>query len=93
MKTKNTYQAAFFIMFGASLIDIKVRKVQENKIEKKEYRRECVIYLNNVPRWAKEVWDSGYIYGDLVKFSQIREKLKKTMRKILRQERGIGFRA
>ena len=74
-------------MFGASLVEIKTRPVRENRIDKVGYRRQCFIYLANVPKWARDAWDSGYIYGDLVKFSQIREKLKKTMRKVLKIDR------
>jgi len=84
METRNTYEGAFYIMFGASLKEIRVRKVRENKIDKKGYRQECILTLDYVPKWAKDAWNSGYIYGDLVLFSKIREKLKKQMRQVLR---------
>jgi hypothetical protein len=93
METKNTYEAAFYIMFGAFLKEIKIRKIAENKQIKKGYRRECILVIDNVQKWTKNAWENGYIYGDLVEFSRIREKIKKLMRRVLKEGRGIGFRA
>lgn len=70
------------MMFGAELEKLSVRKVAENKARKKGYKKEFTFYLKDVSNWAKFAWNSGFIYGDLVKFSKIREKLKKKMRKI-----------
>lgn len=81
VKTDNVYEASFYLMYGAKLKDIQVRKVQENKVDKKGYRKQCTIYLDNVPGWCKLAWLSNYIYGELKTYVSIREKLKRQMRK------------
>ena len=80
LKTKNTYEASFYLMYGATLKGVKIRKVAENKIKKKGYQREWILELDNIPSWAKRAWEDGYIYGDLVLFSKTRDKLKKTIK-------------
>lgn len=77
MKTKDTYEATFYLMYGASLTDIQAHKIPENKAKKKGYRVEWILVLDNVPDWAKRAWNDGYVYGPLVEFSKMRDKLKK----------------
>jgi hypothetical protein len=65
-------------MFGALLKSVSTRYLKGKR--KKGYRKEWIMEISNVPSWAYKAWDSGYIYGDLVKFSKIRDKLKKQIK-------------
>lgn len=81
-KTTNTYEAAFYMYYGAVVHKIEKRKLSENKRTKKGYRVQYTIYLQDVPAFALKGWSSGIVYGDIQEFARMRQKLKRLMYKI-----------
>ena len=79
-ETTDTYEASFYLMFGAKIESVRKRNLPQTKADKKGYRLEWVINLNNVPDWAYENWKTGYAFCNICDFVRERKKLKKLIR-------------
>lgn len=83
MKTKDTtdtYEAAFYMTYGAVVKEVRLRDIPASRKMRKGYTREFVISLTEIPDWLVNCWNSGYTYGDLHEFARCRTKLKRLMK-------------
>ena len=79
--TKNTYEAAWYLLCGAQVIQVTLHRVAENKWEKKGYRREATITMDHVSESAREKWKSGDAHVRVWEFESARQRLKRLMRR------------
>ena len=79
-ETTDTYEASFYLMFGAKIESVRKRNLPQSKADKKGYRLEWVISVNNIPDWAYECWKTGYTFGNIQEFVRERKKLKKLIK-------------
>jgi len=84
-KTTNTYEASFYMLYGAVLNTITTRRAQERTYRRNGISTICVLHLNNVPLWCIEMWRREIIYADIAAFIKIRTRLKEKMWRALRQ--------
>ena len=86
MKTTNSYEAAYYLMYGAILKKITVKKLAENKWDKRGYRKECTFEIVDIPEWAIELWENRTsAFGNIKEYIYWRRKLKKKMNEALYQ--------
>lgn len=78
-KTKNTYEAAFYLLYGASLDFVVRRPLGENTKRKKGYAYQYTFHLKDVPLFALRGWTNDVCYGDIKQFERARRKLKRYM--------------
>ncbi len=83
MKVKDTYEAAYYLMYGASIIGVEERKVKENKLAKKGYRVQYIFILDNVPEWAPMTFKTEYAYGNITDYISSRKRLKAYLRRYM----------
>jgi hypothetical protein len=83
VKTKNTYEAAFYILYGAVFEKVREVVLNGSKAKKKGYTREWTIYLSHVPDWAVDTWRTYNAFGNITQFVDVRRKLKKKIRRDL----------
>lgn len=82
-RTKDTYEAAFYMLWGASFVNVSSHVLESKRAKKKGFARVWSIYLSNVPQWAVETWSTGEAYGNITKFVDVRTKLKKRIKREL----------
>lgn len=78
-KTSDSYEAAFYIMYGAQFEKLRTRYLSPKKAQYSGYIKQWTIYLSNVPDFAIRGWNEGITYGDIQKFKKARLKLKKLL--------------
>lgn len=83
IKTKDTYEASFYLMFGGELVKFETKRVRENKREKLGYRTQYYFYIDCVPDWCIDTFRSGMAFGHINEFIRQRKKLKAYIRKVL----------
>lgn len=79
--TSDTYEAAFYMMYGAEVESIRVRDMPTARTKKRGYNKEFVINLSNVEDWAYNTWRTGTAFCYLQGFIRERKRLKKIIRK------------
>lgn len=83
MKIKDTYEGAYYLMYGASIVGIEERKVRENKVSKKGYRTQYTFILKDVPEWATITFKTDYAFGNINDYIKSRKRLKRYLRKYM----------
>lgn len=83
MKTKDTYEAAYYLMYGATIVEVEERKLKENKSFKKGYKTEYTFTLSNVPIWARRTFNTDYAYGNISEYIRSRKRLKRYLKKYM----------
>lgn len=81
LKTSDTYEASFYLMYGANIESIRQRPVSKNRARKRGYLIEYVVHLNDVPQWAINMWRTGQCYVNLQEFVITRKRLKRAMKR------------
>lgn len=76
-KTKNSYEAAYYMMFGAVIKKVVQMDLSKGQQTKRGFRKQWIIYLENIPLWAIMGWNSGMAFGNIHDFEKMRKKLKK----------------
>ncbi len=76
-KTTDSYEASYYIMYGANVTQIKKRRISKNQQDKYGFRDQWIISLKNIPFWAILGWNSGITIGNIQEFKKARLKLKK----------------
>ena len=79
VKTKDIYEAAYYLMYGAKLLDYEKKLLPPDKRKKKGISKLWIIELSNVPNFIYETWNSGYAYGNIREYAKMRMMLKKFM--------------
>lgn len=75
--TKDSYEAAYYLMYGARVVKVAHKLLSTQQIKKKNFNQQYIITLENVPKWAIMGWNSGITYGPIHEFKKARIKLKK----------------
>jgi hypothetical protein len=76
-KTKDSYEAAYYMMYGAQVTGVKKRIISKGERLKKHYLHEWIITVEKIPHFAILGWNAGIVYGDIQQFKKMRLKLKK----------------
>jgi len=87
IKTKDLYEAAFYIMWGAVFEKVRATPLSERRKARRGQKEEWVVYLSQVPRWAYESWHTGQVYGDITRYAKVRARFKKKVFRSLVAER------
>lgn len=83
MKTKDTYRAAFYLMWGGIVERVEYRKLPENISNKKGYPVEWTIHMSHIPEWVIQMYDTGQTYGSIHDYIRARKKLKRIVKKLV----------
>ena len=75
--TKDSYEAAYYMMYGAQVSDVKMRTISKQQRAKKHFTREYIIKIQNIPFWCIMGWNYGITYAPIHEFKKQRKKLKK----------------
>ena len=59
VRTRNTYEAAYYLTKGAFLKEVAIRPVAENRRRRLGYSNQWEMWLGNVPHSAKYAWQVG----------------------------------
>ena len=78
--TVDLNEATFYLMYGAILSGVKKKSVPENKREKRGYRLEYALVVDNIPNWAYDNWKTGYTFCNIQDFVRERKKLKRLIK-------------
>lgn len=79
-KVKDTYQASFYMLFGAEFVRVTKIQLSNKKITKLGWKYAYVIHLDNVNPWTVLAWHSGTAYCNIFDFTKKRLKLKKLIK-------------
>ena len=74
INTKNTYEASFYIMFGAKLEKVRTLVLNKTTAKHRGYPVMWTLCLSNVPGWAIETWRTGNAYGNITEYVDVRNK-------------------
>ena len=85
IKTKDINEAAFYMMYGGEFVKARRQVLPVNKINKKGFRDEWSVYVNNVPEWVIASWRDGIAYSSITRFAYYRVKLKKLIKKAFKE--------
>ena len=80
IRTKDTYECAYYLLYGASIVSVDVRRVRENKTLKKGYRQEFFFTIKNVPEWAIHTFKTDMAYGNIGDYIQARKRVKRYLK-------------
>lgn len=83
VQTKDTYEVAFYILWGGIFAKVRSLRLNKSKAKKKGYVDMWTITVDNVPIWAIETWRTGQAYGNISRYVVIRNKLKKMIKREL----------
>ena len=89
--TDDTYEVAFYLMFGGKLDKIEQRTLPKKKAEKKGYPVKWILTVVNVPKWVIDTWNTGQAYGNITSFVDVRNKLKKRIKRELSAVRNKAY--
>lgn len=81
--THDTYEAAFYIMYGGKFAKVRSRVLNCSQAKKKGYTHMWTIYVDKVPQWLFDIWHTYNAYGNITKFVDVRNKLKKEIKREL----------
>lgn len=82
-KTDNTYEAAFYLMFGAIVDNVRISRLNNAQAHKKMFRNMWIIELSNVPEDKVREWGFGTATANIRDYESARKKLKKLIIKRL----------
>lgn len=85
IKTADTYEASWYLMNGAVLKEIEFGKIQENKWSKKGYTKLYKMILTDVQPRLVDYWKSHRPTGNVRRFSEVRQHLKRKIQKLERK--------
>ena len=80
IKTKDSYEAAYYMLWGATFQKVRTQQLYGKRREHKGFKEQWTIYLDNVPLWAVGAWRSGFGYGHIQSFVQKRKELKRLIK-------------
>ena len=81
INTKDTYEVAFYMMYGGIIDKVSVRTLKPGKARKKGYIDQWIITVSNVPKWVIDTWKTEQAYGNITEFVNVRTKLKKNIKR------------
>lgn len=84
VKTHDTYEAAFYVLWGGRYTGVRELPLPEKRASKKGYPVMWTITVENVPQWAIDTWRTGLAHGNINEFVNIRCKLKKQVKNEIR---------
>lgn len=77
VKTKDTYEAAYYYMCGAKFVSVTSRMLPPNKIKKKGFQTEWTITMSDVPPQLVAFWNTDQAYVSLRRFENARRRMKR----------------
>ncbi len=83
VKTKNTYEAAYYMIKGGLFIEVSTRKVPMQRAKKVGYGYEWTITLEEVPERAIKSYKAGTALCLLVDLERERKRLKRHIKNAL----------
>lgn len=87
VKTKDSYEASFYIMWGGSLVNVRSLVLNKKRADKRGYADQWTIELSNVPDWAIDTWRTRNAFGNITKLVDVRKKLKRDIKRELNSDR------
>jgi len=85
--TTDMYKAAYFLLYGGILVNVKKKSLPERKRGKIGLDHIVEMTIEHVPDFVVSSWESGQAYGNITEFARMRWRLKEKVRKFL-QERA-----
>jgi hypothetical protein len=83
IKTHNTYEASFYMLYGGKFANVRKTVLNKREASKKGFVDMWTITLDNVPEWLIDTWRTGQAYGNITSFVDVRNKLKKVIKRDL----------
>lgn len=80
---KNTYEATYYLISGAKLVDARVRKIPIHKQARRGLAYEWIMTLDGVPYDAVRLWGLGRAVANVRDFQATRSKLKKAVKRLV----------
>lgn len=77
IEVKDTYEAAFYLCVGGKLVDLRKRKLAENKIDKFGFRERWYITLSDVPSCMIDKFRNGTAHVNVADLKRERLRVKK----------------
>lgn len=84
IKTKSTYEAAYYIMYGGVFSKLRQVKLCDRESGKKGYLYQWILTIDNVPVNIIETWRTRCAFGNITNFIDARIKLKKAIKRAIR---------
>lgn len=81
--TLNTYEAAWYLMHGATLREVVERTQPRKKVQRKMYSKQWVLTLDNIPEEAITLFLDGRAVAPVRDLEAARTKLKRKVKKLL----------
>ena len=78
-KTTDSYEAAYYMTLGAVVSRISSRTISDHKAKRLGFKKQWIMTLDNVPKWAVMGWNESMGYVQVHKFKKARLKLKKLL--------------
>lgn len=83
-ETNDTYEAAYYMLQGAHLESVRIRRLQTNKAERMGVRNVWLMTMEGVPTEAVETWRVGQATANVKDIASARYRLKRKVHKALR---------
>lgn len=83
-KIEDTYEAAYYLTFGAHITGAYVRRVARNKITKKGFSNQWIVEMDDIPETQVYIWKQGYPLANARELADARKKVKRAVKRFLR---------
>ena len=81
--TKDTYEAAYYFKYGATVTHVRTTPVHQSKISRRGYAEQWTIHLTNVPASRVLLWEMDRAIEKVSDIANARKRLKKEVKRHL----------
>lgn len=83
IEVTDTYEVAYYAMYGGKITGVQARHVRENKRDKKAYPVQWIVAMENVPQKAIDNWHSDMATVEVHRYMAVRKKIKRIIHRFL----------
>lgn len=83
-KFTNSYEAAYYLMCGAKIVEVTVKKLSYHQSKKRGLRYQWVFRMDNIPTNCISDWSNHKAVGSLREFAEARIKVKQKVKQLLK---------
>lgn len=83
--TKDTYEAAYYLKYGARVTRVRTTPVPRSKVKKRGYYEQWTIHLESVPASRIVLWETGRAIEKVQEIATWRRRLKRDVKRYLRK--------
>lgn len=84
-KVDDTYEAAYYLLFGASITGGYIRKVALNRVDKVGFRDQWILLMEGIPESQYIIWREGYPLANVKDLMNARKKVKRSVKQCIYQ--------